>query len=172
MLLYNKYTCSKPLKRDAGKKTISWAHFSDPKIVWGTVKSTDFLRTAKNVAPIKEGLKWKKGFEPDEAATIKNVKTIQTNGKIGSLGTAMVAPGLNPCGQPCKCGATISKHLSGVAADLNTSHLNTLTTKLKAIKVTTEVKALTLDEYLKTFGLHRPLLNHAKSKEPWHVEAL
>jgi len=77
----------------------------------------------------------------------------------------MVSSGLKPCGQPCKCGTGRSKHLDGVAADLNSSHLTTLTSKLTA------AKAGTLDKYLAVYGLHRPLLNHPTSPEKWHVEA-
>jgi len=77
----------------------------------------------------------------------------------------MVSSGLKPCGQPCKCGTGRSKHLDGVAADLNSSHLATLTSKLTA------AKAGTLDKYLAVYGLHRPLLNHPTSPEKWHVEA-
>lgn len=165
MFLYNSYKSTKPGKVATGKRTISWGHFSDPKIVWNTIKPNDFLRTKKNAAPIKQGLAWKVGFEPDQAATEKHVKFLQTSAGIGNNGKAMVSSGLKPCGEPCKCRAGRSKHLDGVAADLNSSHLTQLTTKL------TTAKAGSLDDYLKKFGLHRPLLNHASSPEKWHVEA-
>ena len=42
----------------------------------------------------------------------------------------------------------------------------------KSAKVEEPAKVESLDDYLKKFGLHRPLLNHAKSKEPWHVEVI
>ncbi len=165
MFLYNKYKSSKPVNRESGKKTISWSHFSNAQILWGTIKFSDLLRTASNTIPVKKDNGWKKGYEPDEAATKRYIKAMMLKSNIGSSGTAMVAPGVNPCGQPCKCGATRSKHLTGVAADLNTTALKSLTTKLKA------AGAGDLDAYLKTFGLHRPLLNHKSSPEPWHVEA-
>jgi len=85
---------------------------------------------------------------------------------IGNAGKAMVSSGLKPCGEPCKCRAGRSKHLDGVAADLNSGHLANLTTKLTA------KKAGTLDDCLKKFGLHRPLLNHPSSPEKWHIEAM
>jgi len=166
MYLYNKYKFANPANRDSGKKTISWSHLSDPKVKWDTIKASDFLRTKKNTAPVKDGTKWKTGHEPDETTTKKQVKLLQTNAGIGKSGTAMVAPGLRPCGEPCKCGAKRSKHLSGLAADLDMPKLKSLTTKLKT------AKAGSLDDYLKKFGLHRPLLNHAISKEPWHVESI
>ena len=166
MFLYNSYKSTKPGKVATGKRTISWDHFSNPKTVWNTVKFNDFLRTKKNAAPVKQGSVWKKGFEPDQAATEKRAKFLQTSAGIGNNGKAMVSSGLKPCGEPCKCGAGRSKHLDGVAADLNSSHLTQLTTKL------TTAKAGSLDDYLKDFGLHRPLLNHASSPEKWHVEAI
>ncbi len=166
MFLYNRYKSTKPLKSHLTKRTISWEHFSDPKIVWNTIKQADFLRTKKNVAPVKFGNAWKSGFEPDEETTIKYVKSIQTKAGIGDSGKAMVSAGLKPCGEPCKCGAGRSKHLDGVAADLKTVGLNQLTASL------VKAKAGTIDDYLKKYGLHRPFLNHAKSPEPWHIEAL
>ncbi|KGJ89804.1 hypothetical protein [Colwellia psychrerythraea] len=165
MFLYNSYKSTKPSKVATGKRTIAWSHFSDPKVIWATVKFGDFLKTAKNQSPIKEGQKWKSGFEPDQKATEKHVKSLQTKAGIGNAGKAMVSSGLKPCGQPCKCGAGRSKHLDGVAADLNSSHLVTLTSKLTA------AKAGTLDAYLALYGLHRPLLNHPTSPEKWHIEA-
>lgn len=166
MFLYNAYKSTKPAKVASGKRTISWDHFSSAKIIWSTIVFSDFLRTKTNGVPMKQGTAWKKGFEPDKAATEKYVKSLLVSGKIGNGGKAMVSSGLKPCGEPCKCGAGRSKHLDGVAADLNTAHLASLT-----IKLTTK-KAGSLDDYLKKFGLHRPLLNHPASPEKWHVEAL
>ncbi|PCK04345.1 MAG: hypothetical protein COA42_19280 [Alteromonadaceae bacterium] len=165
MFLYNSYRSTKPAKVDGVKRTIAWSHFSNPKVIWATVKFSDFLKTAKNATPVKDGQKWKVGFEPDQKATEKHVKSLQTTAGIGNSGKAMVSSGLKPCAEPCKCGAGRSKHLDGVAADLNSSHLTTLSTKLVT------AKAGTLDDYLAKFGLHRPLLNHATSPEKWHVEA-
>lgn len=82
MFLYNSYKSTKPAKVDAGKRTIAWSHFSDPKVLWKTVKFNDFLRTAKNVAPIKVGQKWKVGSEPDQKATERHVKSLQTTAVI------------------------------------------------------------------------------------------
>lgn len=166
MFLYNAYKSTKPAKVDPGKRTVSWDHFSSAKTMWSTIVFSDFLRTKTNGVPMKQGMAWKKGFEPDKAATEKHVKSLQISAGIGNGGKAMVSSGLKPCGEPCKCGAGRSKHLDGVAADLNSAHLASLTTKLTA------KKAGSLDDYLKTFGLHRPLLNHATSPEKWHVEAL
>ncbi len=114
---------------------------------------------------MKDGKKWKAGHEPDEAITIKHVKSMLVTAGIGNGGKAMVSSGLKPCGEPCKCGAGRSKHLDGVAADLNSMHLMTLANKLK------NAKAGSLDDYLKKFGLHRPLFNHPSSPEKWHIES-
>lgn len=166
MFLYNAYKSTKPAKTAAPKRTIAWDHFSNAKTIWNTISFGDFLRTEKNLAPVKLGLTWKSGFEPDQAATEKHIKSMLVSAGIGNSGKAMVSSGLKPCGEPCKCGAGRSKHLDGVAADLNSGHLASLTTKLTA------AKAGTLDEYLKKFGLHRPLLKHPSSPEKWHIEAL
>ena len=72
----------------------------------------------------------------------------------------------SPCGEPCRCTAGRSNHLDGVAADFNTTDLATLNQKL------IKAKAGSIDDYLKKFGLHRPLLNHPASPEAWHIEAL
>lgn len=165
MFLYNKYQTTKPAKVDEGMRTISWAHLSDPKTLWSTVLFTDILRTKSNGIPTKTGLTWTKGFEPEQAATEKRAKELLVAAGIGSSGQAMVSAGLKPCGEPCKCGAGRSKHLDGVAADFNTTDMAILTQKLTA------AKAGSIDEYLKKFGLHRPLLNHPESPEPWHIEA-
>lgn len=166
MFLYNRYKSTKPAKADQKKRTISWDHFKDPKVIWNTIKQEDFLRTKNSGVPQKLGATWKAGFEPDEAATIKHVTSMQTSAGIGDGGKAMVSAGLKPCGEPCKCGAGRSKHLDGFAADLKTADLNQLTAALS------KAKAGDIDNYLKKFGLHRPLLKHAKSPEPWHIEAL
>jgi hypothetical protein len=165
MFLYNKYNSTKPRKSHATKRTISWTHFSDPSVKWKTIKQSDFLRTANNGVPKKEGKGWKAGHAPDEAKTIKHVKSIQKKGKIGSNGKAMVSAGSNPCGEPCRCKAKRSKHLAGVAADLKMPALNKLTAALK------KANKGSLDTYLGTFGLHRPFLNHTKSPEAWHIES-
>jgi hypothetical protein len=166
MFLYNTYKTTTPAKTDAGKRTISWKHFSDASLKWDTIKFSDFLKTKKNMTPVKEGNKWKTGHGPDEEATRKHVKSLLIKAGIGNGGKAMVSSGLKPCGEPCKCKAGRSKHLDGVAADLNSGQLTTLSGKL------TKAKAASLDEYLKRFGLHRPLLNHPKSPEKWHIEAI
>ncbi|KPJ92170.1 MAG: hypothetical protein AMJ53_09905 [Gammaproteobacteria bacterium SG8_11] len=165
MFLYNSYKSTTPANTDEGERTISWSHFSDPTVKWDKIRWEDFLRTKENSVPVKDGDKWQTGKEPDKDATKKNVKLLQTTAGIGSGGEAMVSAGLKPCGEPCKCGAGRSKHLDSMAADLNSVDIGTLTGAL------TKAKAGSFDDYLKKFGLHRPLLNHPTSPEKWHVEA-
>ena len=110
------------------------------------------------------GKAWKKGKEPDEAATKKRVLEVLTTDAVGPVkdrGSSLVAPGIQGCGEPCNCGGNRSKHISGKAADLGS--LKLLAGKLKPKK--------TLDEYQKEFGLCWPLLK-AKPPEEWHVEAI
>lgn len=166
MFLYNKYNSHQPAKVESGKRTISWAHLSDPKTVWSTIPFSDILRTKAGLAAAKSGGVWAKNSEPDRAATEKRAKELLTTAGVGSDGQAMVSAGLKPCGEPCKCTAGRSNHLDGVAADFNTTDLATLTQKLAA------AKAGTIDDYFKKFGLHRPLLNHPTSPEAWHIESL
>ena len=166
MFLYNKYQSTTPANVDSGKRTISWSHLSDPKVVWVTVKETDILRTAKDMAPARGDAGWKAGAEPDQAATEKNAKALLTDAGVGDSGQAMVAAGVKPCGEPCRCGAGRSKHLEDLAADLNSGDLDTLTGKLTA------AKDGDIDSYLKKFGLNRPLANHPTSPEKWHVEGI
>jgi hypothetical protein len=168
MFLFNAYKSVKPASAKKLGDTIPWEHFSDPKITWSTVSWQTFLRTANNATAEKDasGSAWAKGKAPDEAQTRKRAKELVTADGVGpadNRGSAMVAPGVAGCGEPCKCGLGRSKHIAGAAADL--SNLATLKLKLSTAK-----PAQTLDGYLKKFGLHRPLLN-AKPKEEWHVEA-
>jgi len=169
MFLYNKYQSTQPANVDTGERTISWKHFSDATVAWELIDWADFLRTKGGQTPKKSGTDWTKDFEPDKDATKKNVQDILTTGKIGNNGQAMVASGLSPCGEPCKCGAGRSNHLSDQASDLNSSALTQLTQALEKLD---KEKKTDLDSYLKRFGLYRPLVNHPTSPEKWHVEAL
>ena len=165
MFLYNKYQSTTPANVDPGKRTISWSHLSDPTVQWATVPFSDILRTAKDTVPMKSANAWAKGSEPDKDATEKRAKALLSDAGVGDSGQAMVASGLKPCGEPCRCGAGRSKHLEDLAADLNSSDLDLLTSKLSA------AKAGDIDTYLGQFGLNRPLVNHPTSPEKWHVEA-
>jgi hypothetical protein len=165
MFVYNKYKTQKPANVEPGARTIAWSHFSDPKVVWNTVLWTDFLRTKTGSVPVKQGQTWATGSEPDRAKTIEHVKLMLKTAGIGLGGSAQVSCGISPCGEPCRCKVGATRHLSGKAADLNSADLKTLAAALA------RAKAGTLDAYLGTFGLHRPLLKHPTSPEEWHVES-
>jgi hypothetical protein len=166
MFAYNKYTSTTPANVDKNERTISWSHLQDPEVIWeGAVLWADFLRVKTGGIPALDGKGWKKDSEPDKDKTMENVKQMLVTGKIGNSGQAMVSSGMAPCGEPCKCGAGRSKHLEEAAADLNSADLTSLTAKLTA------AKAGDIDEYLKKFGLNRPLKDHPESPEEWHVES-
>jgi len=170
MFAFNYYESTTPKKTDKGSRTIAWDHFSDAKLVWSTISKDDFLRTkAGGVPKVGPDGAWLKTDEPDKDKTLAHVKQMLKDGGIGSLGEAMVSSGLTPCAEPCGCGAGRSNHLSDAAADLGRSGITELETALGKLPKETNK---TLDEYLKTFGLHRPLKDHKKSPEAWHVEAL
>jgi hypothetical protein len=166
MFAYNKYQSTVPKNTETGGRTIAWSHFSDPKVQWSTVDWTDFLRTKTDGTPTKGGDGWTKGQEPDKDKTTEHVKQMLRDAGIGNSGQAMVSSGLNPCAEPCGCGAGRSNHLSDLAADLGLVELQNTLAKLPADKKTT------LDDYLKGFGLHRPLKDHPESPEEWHVESI
>ncbi len=86
MFLYNKYQSTIPANVDPGKRTISWGHLSDPKVVWNTAQWSDILRTSKGTVPIRAGNSWKQGFEPDRTATEKQAKSLLTAACIGDNG--------------------------------------------------------------------------------------
>jgi hypothetical protein len=110
-----------------------------------------------------------KGSEPDRGKTEENVKGILTSGGIGNGGQAMVSSGLDPCGEPCRCGVGRSQHLQDSAADLKSTALVELEQALTKLD---KEAATDIDSYLKKFGLYRPLVNHPTSPEKWHVEAI
>jgi len=166
MFLYNKYENTTPAKTEAGKRTIAWDHISDASVIWATTQFTDILRTKTAEFPVKDGTAWKKDYEPDKAKTEERAKALLKAEGVGNNGEAMVSSGLKPCGEPCCCGAGRSKHLEESAADLNSTDLGILKTKLQT------ANAGSLDDYLKKFGLNRPLVNHATSPEEWHVESI
>lgn len=165
MFAYNKYKNSKPAHVEPGGNTIAWDYFTTPSVIWQPLVWSDFLRTKEGSVPTISGNAWEKGKEPDKDKTLENTKAILIAAQIGNSGQAMVACGYSPCGEPCKCTAGRSKHLTEEAADLNSVDIGTLNGKLAA------AKAGNIDTYLATFGLNRPLKDHPESPEEWHVEA-
>ena len=160
MFLYNNFKCKPANCYRSKPHTITWEHFSDPSVKWTLIQWSDFLRDKKNKVPKKTRLgfgdEWKEGCEPHEGNTRKNIRSILT--KVGNGGTAKVAAGTDPCGEPCCCKSTVSKHVTGMASDVNTSDLNILERKLQNKN---------MNSYLTEFGLHRRV-----EGEAWHVEAI
>jgi hypothetical protein len=134
------------------------------------VSRDDFLRTKSGGTP-KTGSDgaWLETDEPDKDKTLEHVKQMLKDGGIGNSGEAMVSSGLKPCAEPCGCGAGRSNHLEDAAADLSRTGITEIE---KALEKLPKEQKTTLDDYLKKFGLHRPLKDHKESPEPWHVEAL
>ncbi len=169
MIAYNSFASLKPANFETvnGRRLISWSHLSSATLVWQHVSSNDFLRTATGGMPVKQGTVWSPTAAPDKDKTIARAKEILKSAGVATPkdrpsdpNSAMVAPGYTGCAEPCRCGGTRSNHIAGAAADLGRTELTQLESKLQA------AGAGTLDNYLKSFGLHRPM-----SSEPWHVEA-
>jgi hypothetical protein len=171
MLLYNAYNNIQPSHVDTnaqGRKVIGWSHISRADLDWdGDVEWDDYLRDAQGKSCHKAdgGKAWLASHEPDKAESQKQARKILLDFGVGKDGKAMVAPGLERCGEPCKCSAGRSRHVEGLAADL--SHLDDLEDALS------EHRAGALDGYLRSFGLQRPLKDLPRdTRELWHVEAM
>lgn len=166
MFLYNMFKHLKPKHTDKGKKTISWEHMSDPDREWVLIADRgEFLKNAAGEAAkldTGDGRRaWAQGFAPDRAASTKAMTQFLKSHRVAS----MAAPGVNHCGPPCACGGKASKHLTGEACDLG--GLKELEAKIKK-----ESKdQLTLDQYLESFSLYRPMAKYTDARrEEWHVE--
>lgn len=169
MMKYNSYKSLKPRQRTSigGHDVISFAHLSNASLTWGfNLDFSEYLRDATGAACKKAiGGGWLNA--PDEAKTRQRAfELLKTNG-IGTSkerpadpNSAMVAPGVEGCAEPCACGGGRSKHLSGVAVDLDSGAMEQLRGLLSP-PTDASINAL-----LAQFGLHRPM-----TSEPWHVEA-
>lgn len=168
MICFNSFGHLSPAKSQAvgGRNLIAWTHLSSAATAWQHVAWEDFLRDAAGRTPVKKGAGWAVGQAPDEAKTRQRARDVLTAAGIGKAKdrtephSAMVAPGYQGCAEPCRCGGNRSNHIAGAASDLGQTQLALLGEKLK------QAKAGSLDDYLRTFGLHRPM-----QSEPWHVEA-
>ena len=169
MFYYNSFASRKPLKSelDGGHYVIEWKHISDARLNWAyNIDWRRYLRDKIGREPVKtaNGLAWTEGHEPDKAMSKKQAYSILDDAGIATSTAdrphgAMVAPGYEGCGEPCCCGGHPSRHTAGLACDLDKQALKSLETKLS------HAKAGSLDNYLKAFGLKRPM-----DSEPWHVE--
>ncbi len=169
MIYYNSFAGRKPEHHELweGDHVIKWSHLESAATVWEHVNWADFLRDAKGRVPVREGDGWAGGKGPDKDRTrqraleiLKAAGIAKAKNRPNDAHSAMVAPGYQGCASPCKCGGNRSNHIAGAASDLGQAQLDTLKQKLH------EKGAGTLDQYLKRFGLHRPM-----ASEPWHVEA-
>ena len=168
MFLYNYYKHLLPKYRD--RRTISWAHISDPVVRWALIDEgkSAFLRT-KNGGParLKAGLpKWEEA--PDEAASRKEMAGFLEKCSV----RGMAAPGVDGCGEPCCCGGHASKHITGQACDLQgLQQLGEVIMKAEPGKYRDSTEAV--DIFLHKHHLYRPMGQlKGKQQELWHVEAI
>jgi hypothetical protein len=168
MIRYNSFPKTKPAQSQVigGRNLIAWSHLSDPLLVWEHVRWEDFLRDANGNVPIKQGNAWATDHAPDEEQTrrqafnILNATSIQRDKfRPTEPHSAMVAPGYEGCAEPCKCGDHRSRHIAGAARDLGRAQMALLEKRLW------QRNGETLDDYLGSYGLYRPM-----NSEPWHVE--
>jgi peptidoglycan hydrolase-like protein with peptidoglycan-binding domain len=169
MIKYNSYRSLKPRNFTAigGHNLVSFAHLSSATLVWGfNLNASDYLRDATG-APCRKGPTGAWMNAPEETRTRQQAyELLKSNGigtsseRPGDLHSAMVAPGVEGCAEPCSCGGGRSKHLSGVAVDLDRAAMEQLRAALDP------PTNASVDALLGRFGLHRPM-----TSEPWHVES-
>ena len=167
MFLYNMFKHLKPTHPAMDGRTISWEHLSDASVTWALITNPgEFLRTAAGEPAVREAGKsqWAKGSEPDKNASVKAMSAFLKRYHV----TSMAAPGQNQCGEPCSCGGAASKHITGAACDVGGMAL-----LQAALAKENGGEGINLDEFLKDYGLHRPMAHlTGKQREEWHVEAL
>jgi hypothetical protein len=168
MFLHNFFPHARPKHLAPDKRTISWDHLQNPNVKWLLIEPSEFLRTKTGTAALKEisklGMVWKKGQEPDKAASSRAMAAFLEMHHV----TSMAAPGKDNCGEPCSCGGHASKHVSKKACDLGGMQ------KLaQALAKNHKGFSDPLDEYLEEFQLCRPMAHlKGKAQEEWHVEGM
>jgi hypothetical protein len=170
MFLHNFYKHCQPQFCKPGTRTIAWSHLSDPTVKWVLIDSlkSKFLVTKHDKpAKLKAGVpQWEE--PPDETRSRHAMaKFLRTYGVSG-----MAAPGVHPCGEPCGCAASQSKHVSGEACDLHgLDWLGSAMMVAEPGKYHDPVEAV--DEFLRQYSLYRPM-GHlgGKRQELWHVEEI
>jgi len=155
-----------------GRNVIAFSHLSNPQVVWGNgLDFSNYLRDHSNMPCRKtpDGRAWVN--PPDANRTRDRARALlagwgvgtpkdKEGNPIGPANSAQVAPGVAGCVEPCRCGGSRSKHVAGMAADLDSGDMEKLMLKL------TPATRASIDTLLATYGLHRPVAN-----EPWHVES-
>jgi hypothetical protein len=170
MFLHNYYKSRRPQFCVPGGKTIAWSHLSDPSVKWALIdghKSEFLLTKGGKSARLKDGLpQWKE--IPDEARSRHAMTKFLDKYKV----SGMAAPGVHGCGEPCCCGGSQSKHISGEACDLHgLDWLGSAIMAAEPRKYHDPIEAV--DGFLKEHGLYRPMAHLAgKRQELWHVEAI
>jgi hypothetical protein len=170
MFLHNFYKGRRPQFCVPGGKTIAWSHLSDPSVKWVLIdvhKSTFLLTKGGRPARLK-GVppEWEEA--PDEVRSRHAMAKFLEKYRV----SGMAAPGVHGCGEPCHCGASQSKHVSGEACDLHgLDWLGSAMIAAERGKYHDPIEAV--DEFLKQHSLYRPM-GHMKGKrqELWHVEAI
>jgi hypothetical protein len=167
MFLHNMFKKLRPKHIAKDGRTIDWDHLSKPEIAWALITNRgQFLRTKSGdpAALDAGGTAWAAGKEPDKKASVKAMAAFLTSHHVRS----MAAPGQNGCGEPCGCGGMASKHITGKACDVSG-----MPELFAVLKKDYKGSGDPLDEFLKEFGLYRPMAHlEGKKREEWHVEAL
>jgi hypothetical protein len=157
-------------ERYQGRNVISMAYLSDATVRWGEgIDYSMFLRD--RLGQLCRKTPDLRGWinPPDETQTRKRAEDLLRQWKIGTpkkppgapAHSAQAAPGVQGCMEPCMCGGRRSKHVVGMAADLDSNAMAEIQRRL--IPSNCE----TMNALLAQFGLHRPV-----SSEDWHVEAM
>lgn len=152
------------------QRTIAWDYLQDPTVRWELIDAEDFLRAAdgKPVRRQPGSRQWLLGHKPDKHATALSMSRYLRRHHVAK----QAAPGLNGCGEPCKCGGHASRHITGDACDLD--GLEELGKKIyaSAPNIYREPNDA-LDKYLAIYGLYRPMAHNPDQwREVWHVEAI
>lgn len=169
MIKFNSFASLKPKKSKllGGRNLVDFAHLADPKVTWaGEVTAEDFLRDKDGKVCRRKSDGTGHDNTPDEAKTRARALEILSGEGVATAKdrstephSAMVAPGVQGCAEPCACGGNRSRHLAGLAVDLDRTALAAAKAKL------TPATDAQLDRLLGEFGLVRPM-----ASEPWHVE--
>jgi hypothetical protein len=160
----------KPQNLASDHRTISWSRLSDPNLTWGLIDGwkTNVLVTKdrKPAQLVRTGNSVHWTEPPDQRMSGMVMASFLRAHNV----TSMAAPGIDGCCEPCGCGGKASRHITGQACDLH--GLDVLERTLHS-KSPTVLPDKLLDQYLKSFLLHRPLAHlPRKSRENWHVEPI
>src|SRR5262249_10651972 len=105
MFLYNYFPNLRPKSVAGDGRTISWDHLRDPGVEWALIERlrSDFLRTrdGRPARIVDDGSRVRKwADEPDRTASTRAMADFLRAHHVSS----MAAPGVDGCGEPCRCG--------------------------------------------------------------------